>query len=159
MTSSWRTGHVIQALILSGLLLLLGSQLRAILKTQQLIRQTGGRGRWSESLNAFCQENNNRTDLTIISVDWGFNEQLAFLTDGPRLTEPVWALGRTIPPNTPLTRNPNYVYLFHSPEYSVAPESINYLIAIQKDDRGTEIRPFSDRQGRTAFYAIQFRSQ
>jgi hypothetical protein len=158
-TSSLRINRVSQALILAGLLLLLGSQLHAILKTQQLIRETGGRGRWSESLNAFCQENKNRTDLTIISVDWGFNEQLAFLTEGPRLAEPAWALGRTIRPNTPLTRNPNYIYLFHPPEYSVAPESVNYLISVQKDDLGAEIRPYSDRQGRTAFYAVQFRSQ
>jgi hypothetical protein len=155
--STSRTIHrATRTLILIGILVLLGSQLRMILKTQQLIRETGGRGRWSESLDAFCRENRNRTDLTIISLDWGFNEQLVFLTDGPRLAEPAWALGRTIPPNTPLVRNPSYIYLLHPIEYSVAPESVTYLNAVQNDEGGVEIRPYFDRQNRIAFYAVRF---
>jgi hypothetical protein len=42
----------------------------------------------------FCRQNKNHADITIISLDWGFNEQLAFLTDAPKLVEPFWALQR-----------------------------------------------------------------
>src|SRR5439155_7932184 len=66
------------------------TELRSIAGTQRSIRETGGRGRWSESLNQFCLENRGRSDLTIVSLDWGFNEQLIFLTDGPQLSEPFW---------------------------------------------------------------------
>ena len=60
---------------------------------EKLIRETGGRGLWSDSLDAFCRQNQHRTNLIMVSLDWGFNEQLAFLTDGPKLFEPVWSLG------------------------------------------------------------------
>ena len=55
----------------------------ALCQTQQLIRQTGGRGWWSNALSAFALQMKDRSDLTIVSLDWGFSEQLAFLTDGP----------------------------------------------------------------------------
>jgi len=155
-TSSPRTSRVIQALILTGLLLLLGSQLRAIRKTQQVILETGGRGRWSESLNQFCRENADRSDLTIVSLDWGFNEQLMFLTDGPELAEPFWGFNQTLPPLPP---NPNYIYLAHPLEYSVLKYDVAYLDQLQKNRTNTEITPHFDRQNEVAFYTIRFRAQ
>ena len=155
-TSSPRTSRVIQALILTGLLLLLGSQLRAIRKTQQVILETGGRGRWSESLNQFCRENADRSDLTIVSLDWGFNEQLMFLTDGPQLSEPFWGFNQTLPPLPP---NPNYIYLAHPLEYSVLKYDVAYLDQLQKNRTNAEITPHFDRQNQVAFYTIRFRAQ
>ncbi len=155
-TSSPRTSRVIQALILTGLLLLLGSQLRAIRKTQQVILETGGRGRWSESLNQFCRENADRSDLTIVSLDWGFNEQLMFLTDGPQLSEPFWGFNQTLPPLPP---NPNYIYLAHPLEYSVLKYDVAYLDQLQKNRTNAEITPHFDRQNEVAFYTIRFRPQ
>src|SRR5437764_1377205 len=73
------------------------SGFRSIEATQKLIRQTGGRGRWSESFDQFCRENRSRSDLTIVSLDWGFNEQLMFLTDGPQVAEPFWEFNQTLP--------------------------------------------------------------
>ena len=55
----------------------------------------GGRrvdGQAGERTNQwFCRENNDRSDLVIASLDWGFNEQLAFLADQPQLVEPFLA--------------------------------------------------------------------
>jgi len=140
-------------------MIVLVNHVSIILKTQRLIRETGGRGLWSDSFTAFCRENSHRTDLTMVSLDWGFNEQLAFLTDGPRLSEPVWALGTSIPRGTPLTHNPGSIYLLHPPEYNVAPESLQYLSAVQNQNEGVEIQPYRDRQGRIAFYTIHFPPQ
>jgi hypothetical protein len=142
------------AVLLVAIVCLTG--LRSILATQELIRQTGGRGRWSESFDKFCRENRDRSDLTIVSLDWGFNEQLMFLTDGPQLAEPFWAFNQTLPPLPP---NPNYIYLAHPPEYSVLKYDVAYLNQLQKSGSNTEITPYFDRQNEVAFYTIRFRPQ
>ncbi len=154
-TSKW-IRRAVRALAPAAIAVLLANQLWAISKTQSLIRETGGRGLWSDSLDAFCRENRHRTDLVMVSLDWGFNEQLAFLTNGPRLFEPVWALGRSIPAGTPLVKDPGSLYLVHPSEYAVAPESVRYSYAAEHSDDDKEIQPYFDRQGRVAFYAIRF---
>jgi hypothetical protein len=142
-----------RALICAAILALLFSQLRAISKTEQVIRETGGRGPWSESLNAFCREIRSRSDLTIVSLDWGFNEQLMFLTDGPRLEEPFWNFNRTLPP---LPTDAHYIFLAHPPEYSVLKYDVAYLNSVQSSGQGVDVRPYFDRQNQVAFYTIQF---
>jgi hypothetical protein len=129
--------------------------LRSIRATQVLIQQTGGRGRWSESLNQFCLENRSRSDLKIVSLDWGFNEQLMFLTDGPRLLEPFWEFNQTLPP---LPEDPNYVFLAHPPEYSVLKYDVAYLSQAQNNPN-VEITPHLDRQNEVAFYTIRFKAR
>jgi hypothetical protein len=136
--------------------MLVASQLRVIYKTEQLIHQSGGRGWWSESLDRFCRENRDRSDLTIFSLDWGFNEQLMFLTEAPRLAEPFWRFHETLPPLPP---NPNYIYLAHSPEYSVLKYDVAYLNQLQQSGGNAEITPHFDRQNKVAFYTIRFRPQ
>jgi hypothetical protein len=132
------------------------SGLRSIVATQELIRQTGGRGRWSESFDKFCRENRDRSDLTIVSLDWGFNEQLMFLTDAPQLSEPFWEFNQTLPSLPP---NPNYIYLAHPPEYSVLKYDVAYLNQLQQSGGNAEITPYFDRQNEIAFYTIRFRPQ
>ena len=148
--------RAVRTLVPAAIAVLLANQLWAISKTQSLIRETGGRGLWSDSLDAFCRENRHRTDLVMVSLDWGFNEQLAFLTNGPKLFEPVWALGHSIPTGTPLVKDPGSLYLVHPSEYAVAPESVRYSYAAEHGDDNAEIQPYFDRQGRVAFYTIRF---
>ena len=145
--------RAVQATVWIALLGLLLSQVWAIHRTQELVRETGGRGRWSESFDAFCRENKDRTDLTIVSLDWGFNEQLTFLTEGPQLAEPFWGFGQN-PPSLPT--EPRYLFLVHPPEYSVFPSSQHYLREAQTRGSEVEIRPYLDRQNHVAFYTIQF---
>ena len=90
------------AAILS-LVLLASTQVYAIAKTEKLIADTVGRGRWSSALDAFCQEKKDRSDVVIASLDWGFNEQVAFLADQPQLVEPFLA---TMPTCQPCRRAP-----------------------------------------------------
>ena len=146
-------GKTVTLVVLATVLL---SGVRSIVATEKFIRETGGRGRWSESLNQFCGENRDRSDLTIVSLDWGFNEQLSFLTDAPQLSEPVWRFNQTLPP---LPANPNYVYLAHPVEYSVLRYDVAYLSQLQNSGADVEITPHVDRQNEVAFYTIRFRSQ
>jgi hypothetical protein len=145
--------RLFRSVVLLGLLAVFASEFVATLRTERLIRETGGRGRWSESFDVFCRENRNRSDLTIVSLDWGFNEQLIFLTDGPRLTEPFWNFGQTPPILPP---DPNTIYLVHPPEYSAFRYDSIYLNAAERSGQAAEIQPFLDRQGQVAFYAIRF---
>ena len=55
-----------------------------------------------------CRENRDQSHLKIVSLDWAFNEQLAFLTDGPELSEPFWQFNQTL---LPLPPDPNCIYL------------------------------------------------
>src|SRR5439155_12097863 len=72
VSTSKRPAVAFRTLALLAIALLVAGQLWVISKTQTLIGETGGRGRWSDSLDAFCRENRHRTDLTIVSLDWGF---------------------------------------------------------------------------------------
>src|SRR5439155_21318418 len=132
---------------------LLASELHSVVYTQKFIRLTGGRGRWSESFDTFCRENRDRTDLTIVSLDWGFNEQLIFLTEGPQLVEPFWRFGQSAPP---LPTEPRYLFLVHPPEYSLFPFGAGYLKEAKAKGAEVDVRPYFDRQDRVAFYTIQF---
>ena len=145
--------RTIPTLIIAATALVLTSELFAIASTQKIIRATGGRGRWSESINTFCRENKDRADLRIVSLDWGFNEQLAFLTERPTLAEPFWNF-QNLPP---LPADPDCIYLVHPPEYSLFPFGPTYLRAAQKAGDQVEIRPYFDRQNHVSFYAIQFK--
>ena len=144
--------------ILITLLILLASQIQAIRTTEQLLSKTGGRGWWSNVFDDFCRENADRADLTIVSLDWGFNEQLAYLTNGPKLLEPVWTFSTFKEALPDLPRDPQYVYLAHSPEYSLLPYDLLYLEAARRDDHA-EVQAYSDKQGQIVFYAIRFREQ
>jgi hypothetical protein len=144
-----------QVAIVIALLILLASQIQAIRKTEQLLSETGGRGWWSNAFDDFCRQNADRADLTIVSLDWGFNEQLAFLTNGPKLLEPFWAFTTSKEALPELPRDPQYVYLAHSPEYSLLRYDLLYLDAARSDDHA-EIQPYSDRQGQIVFYTIRF---
>jgi len=147
-----------QVAILITLLILLASQIQAIRTTEQLLSKTGGRGWWSNAFDDFCRENADRADLTIVSLDWGFNEQLAFLTNGPKLLELVWMFSTRKEALPDLPRDPQYVYLAHSPEYSLLRYDLLYLDAARSDDHA-EVQAYSDKQGQIVFYAIRFREQ
>ena len=134
---------------------LIATELHATVSTEKLIRETGGRGRWSESLNSFCRESGSRSDLKIVSLDWGFNEQLAFLTDGPELSEPFWQFNQSLQPLSP---DPNSTYLAHPAQYTVLKYDVAYLNQFQTGSADVEITPHFDRQNEIAFYTIRFRS-
>lgn len=134
----------------------LGGHLMTIQKTERLLAETGGRGLWSNALNAFAAEIRDRKDLTIVSYDWGFHAPLAFLTDGPRLLEPIWAelpASRFAIPTTP-----DVIHLVHAQDARVFPPLSGPLLrrVAATDPRKVSVRVYSDRTGRPVFFAIRF---
>lgn len=156
-TAGWFGRIAVRIAPVIGLVLLVCSQVYTIARTQKLIADTGGRGRWSNALDAFCRENRDASQLVIASLDWGFNEQIAFLTDGPQLVEPFWAFPRYNGQLPALPPRSGYIYLAHSPEYSLFGYDLSYLNELQTSGEAVEIQPRSDRQGNAVFYTIRFR--
>ncbi|MGA2180426.1 MAG: glycosyltransferase family 39 protein [Verrucomicrobiota bacterium] len=149
-------GSIRRILVVGTGLMLIAGHLFAIQRTGRLIQETGGRGWWSKALDEFCNDVKGRTDLTVVSLDWGFNEQLLFLTDGPRLSEPFWDLA----PNEKLefTLSPDTIYLIHPPEYALFPFATQILNYLQPTDDSRKIwtHAYLDRENQVAFYAIRF---
>jgi hypothetical protein len=130
--------------------LLLASQLLALYRTQQLIRQTGGRGWWSDALSKFARQVKDRSDMTIVSLDWGFSEQLAFLTDGPTLAEPFWSKDH---PSSTCT---NCIYLAHPTDYRLYEFEPAYLESARRSGLDViDVRPWKDHQDQTAFFSLR----
>ena len=60
--------------------------------------------------------------LTIVSLDWGFNEQLIALADRPRLVEPIWAFAlKGVPDRLPM--DPGVIYLLHPEKTDISPST------------------------------------
>ena len=116
-----------------------------------MIRETGGRGWWSDALTAFAREVRDRSDTTIASLDWGFGEQLAFLTDGPTLVEPFWSRDAS------LERSPDTIFLVHPPEYRLFGFGEPMLVeARSAPPASVELRAWRDHQGQVAFYSVRW---
>ena len=149
-------GHSLRgAFVVGAGMVLLAGHLFAIEKTGRLIQETDGRGWWSNALNKFCQDVQGRTNLTIVSLDWGFNEQLLFLTDGPRLSEPLWRLAPG--EQFQFTLSPDTIYLVHPPKYTMIPPATQIQDYLQPTDtRKPIIRTYRDKENQVAFYAIRF---
>ena len=132
---------------------LVATQLLAVGKTEKLIYATHGRGWWSDAQDKFATTVKNRSDLTLVSLDWGFHESLLFLTDQPTLVEPFWHLTGTDPAKLP--QDTNLIYLAHPPEYSLSPFGATFLDFARGNPR-SKITDWRDREGKIVFYTVQF---
>ena len=143
-----------RGLLVAVLLFLVAGEFHVILRTQQLIRETGGRGWWSNALVKFSEETKSRSNLIVSSLDWGFNEQLEFLADGPRLEEPFWQAAFGQQPELP--RDANHIYLAHPPEFSLSPLGAQFMESVTRENKNVVVQPWRDGQGTIVFYAISF---
>jgi Dolichyl-phosphate-mannose-protein mannosyltransferase len=151
---NFRLPRIAVGLFAGALILLAACELSATARTERLIRETGGRGLWSNALMKFAEEIKRRPGLVLCSLDWGFNEQLEFLTDGPQLEEAFW---RTVPGvRIELPRDTNHIYLAHPPEFSLSPLGAQFMESVARENKNAVVQPWRDRQGRVVFYAISF---
>jgi hypothetical protein len=56
-----------------------------------------------------------------------------------------------------LPQRSSYIYLAHSPEYSLFGYDVSYLNELQPSGEAVEIQAHSDREGQVVFYSIRFR--
>ncbi len=147
-------GRIVQAVVTFVLLFLVVSEFHIIVRTENLIRQSGGRGWWSNALVKFSAEIKTRSNLTISSLDWGFNEQLEFLTSGPHLQEPFRQAAFGGKPKLPC--DANHIYLVHPPEFSLSPLGGQFMESVARQNTNAVIQSWRDGQGKVAFYTITF---
>jgi hypothetical protein len=142
------------ALLIAALMALAVYEFSAISRTEKLIRETGGRGWWSNALVKFAGETRGKPNLVISSLDWGFNEQLEFLAAGPRLEEPFWQFAFGQQPDLP--RDPNHIYLVHPPEFALSPLGAQFMESVTRENKNAVVQPWRGGQGQIVFYAISF---
>jgi hypothetical protein len=146
--------QVARGLTLVAVLGVLVGNLLALRQTRQFVSATGGRGTWSKALETFAEEIRTRDDLVIASLDWGFHEQLSFLTDGPQLYDLTWNIQEGKPVS--LLRETNFIYLIHPPEFSLFDYGQTYLQAARQADPRLAIESRTNREGRVVFQYFRF---
>jgi hypothetical protein len=146
--------RISRVLLIAVLAFLALGEFHVIVRTEKLIRDTGGRGWWSNALMKFADENKNRPGLIVSSLDWGFNEQLEFLADGPQLAEPFWQAALGGQPE--LRRDANHIYLAHPPEFALSPLGAQFMDSVARENKNAVVQPWRDGQGQIVFYAISF---
>ena len=144
-------GKVIGAFALTAVF---STQVVNIWRTQQFIASTGGRGAWSSALADFAGEVRDRDDVLLVSFDWGFHEQLSFLTDAPRRFEPTWNLQEGKP--VELLPDPRCFYLIHPPEFGVFDYGAKYLEKARAENPQLEVQSRTNREGRVVFQVFRF---
>jgi hypothetical protein len=129
-------------------------------RTLATIRETGGRGRWSDAIGALGRDLSERSGAVAVSLDWGFDGPLRFAAPGLPTDEPIWRLrsassaaGRS----ASLDGSPAHVYLVFEPEYEVFPFGAQLLAALEAKPAGfASVQQHRDRTGGPAFRTIRF---
>ena len=129
--------------------MVLGGHSAALLKDPESDDDTGGRGLWTNAIQAFCNDIKAEPDLGISSLDWGFNEQIGFLSDHRQLSEPIWR-------GQQLVRTSRCCYLTHPFDYTTARAGWEFYLAVRDAFRLTmSLHTYRDREGKVAFYALR----
>lgn len=157
----WRParGRLARLAALAATFAIVASSARVIAETRSLLAETGGRGRYSDALDAFAEELASRPSDTAVSLDWGFHETLQFLTRDNPLEEPIW----TIPGLLARGRSwrhrgdASHHYLVFAPRYDLFRLGPGFLTAVRvQAGRHAETREHRDREGEIVFYSVRF---
>ncbi len=167
--SLWRTlarrlpgaGRAAAAALAALGLLVCAANVRVIAATERAIDASGGRGRWSASLDRLAEEIDARGDAEVVSLDWGFHENLLFLTDSPRLEEPIWILPHALRAGRPWRHDGDdrTVYLVHDAPYDLFGLGPRLLAAARahaaRAPEEIEIETHRSDDGEPAFFSIR----
>ena len=156
-TDKTRLRPVSRSLAVLTVFAVLAGHITALWRTQRFIATTGGRGEWSTALTEFAAEMRTREDAMLVSFDWGFHEQLSFLTESPQRFEPTWNLQEGKP--VALLPDPRCYYLIHPPEFSLFPYGEEYLQAARAADPNLVVESRTNREGRVVFQFFRFARQ
>jgi hypothetical protein len=154
-----RTGGMTRAPARALALLLVSvalfSAVRIDVHTLHTLRDTGGRGRWSDALGSLLREL--PPEARVVSLDWGFDGPIRFMAPALAEAEPIWRL-RSIGP-TRLEGGPEHVYLVYEPEYAVFAYGAALQRATSRLPAGAvQVERRRDREGNAVFRVIRFAS-
>lgn len=145
----------LRAACAAALLVAVAGGVRANLATLATIRETGGRGRWTEEIGRLALAH--EPSAPLVCLDWGFGEPMRFTTPGLAPAEPFWNLRRGAGP-TVLDAGVGAVYLAWEEPYGVFPIGAGILAALEGLPEGSvEVRRTTDRTGDPAFVSLRFK--
>jgi hypothetical protein len=154
-----RVSPVRRALAAVALAGLLAANVALDLRTATTIRDSGGKGRWSDAIGAFGEELSNHPGDVAVGMDWGFAGPLRFVARELPVAEPVWALrdvGRS-QPEWRFDGTPRHVYLVFDDDLAVFEFGPKFLARVRAlDPSEVTIRRHLDREGDLAFLSVRF---
>jgi hypothetical protein len=153
------SGRAVHALLVAAGLALLGSGAWTIDRTADLVERTGGRGLWSDASTRLAHELD-RDGTTLVCLDWGFHQTLAFQTERAQLLDPVWRLrfARQQGRRWEMRGGEEHVYLLHAAPVDVTGFREPFLAAMgDLDPEQVEIRRWADREGEPALLSVRVR--
>jgi hypothetical protein len=139
-----------------GLAVAMLGSLRVDLATLDTIRETHGRGRWSDAIGRYAAELKS-TDTVAVSLDWGLHLPLRFADRSLTLVEPIWQLvAQRAPRPWTLEGNEQSVYLLFEPEFAVFRYGGQFVDAVNRlpPDRVT-IQHHRDASGDPVFVSVR----
>ncbi len=161
----WQAGaaHAGRRVVLRGAAIgiagaVLAGGLFASLHTLETIRETGGKGRWSDALGRFALEEAARPGAVVMSLDWGLDGPLRFTAPDLELFEPIWKLQRSGKRGEVwiYEGKPEHVYLLYTDEYTLFDFGASLLEAVRSLPPGSAtIRTHLDRSGDPAFLSVR----
>ena len=134
---------------------------RPVLGYHQMLKQTGGRGAWSDAIYDIVAEVDRHPERMVVCMDWGFNANILSLSKRPVQTIRNYYLHTRRSPEA-LTQlfDSTHVFLFHAPEYTsmtAAQEDFSAAVALAGAAVDT-IRIFHQREGQPVAFLLQVRS-
>jgi hypothetical protein len=153
------SGAVRRAASVAVLALLVAGNLLVTALTLEHMRSTGGKGRWSDSLDAFAQELSSRPGTVAVSLDWGFDGPLRFATRDLDLIEPVWSMRSAHRPGRAwrFSGTVHHVYLLFDEDFAVFDFGPKFLATARAlDPTSVEIRRHVDLEGDSTFVSVHF---
>lgn len=127
--------------------------------TLATLRESGGKGRWSDGIDAFARELAAQPGTIAVSLDWGFDGPLRFAARELPTEEPIWALRYAHMPGHAwqYTGGPEHVYLVFEEDLAVFEHGPRFLAMVRDlEAEDVTVRRHLDREGDLAFVSVRF---
>jgi hypothetical protein len=138
---------------------ILAGSLGVDFRTLETIRETGGKGRWSDAIADFAAELAQQPGAVAVSLDWGLDGPLRYADRDLALVEPIWTMRRAHLPGRAWTfaGTSRHAYLVFEEDLAVFDFGPRFLaVARDMQPEDVTIRPHADREGDVAFLSVRF---
>jgi hypothetical protein len=148
-----------RAVASAALCAVLAGSVHVNFRTLETVRESGGKGRWSDALGDFAAELASQPGAVAVSLDWGFDGPLRYAARDLALVEPIWEMRRARLSGRAWTfaGTPRHVYLVFEEDLAVYDFGPKFLVMVRNTAPGSvSIRRHLDREGDLAFLSVRF---
>ncbi len=155
-----RTGALLRGTAVVVAAIALTGGLWVSLRTLDTIRETGGRGRWSDALTRFAIDLESRPRAVVVSLDWGLDGPIRFTAPDHRFIEPIWKLQKAHRRAEDWRHDgtAQHEYLLYEKPFALFDFGASFQDAIRSLPPGSvTIERHLDRRGDPVFLSVRFR--